>query len=69
METITCDGCKAYYVNFEGSRHQCRLGYAVKCLGLNKFIATHSYGPVEKCPKPLTDEKLDQLRGLIVQNP
>ncbi|MGE5457636.1 MAG: hypothetical protein ACM3RX_04715 [Methanococcaceae archaeon] len=61
METITCNGCKAYFVNYDGSRHQCMLGYAVKCIGLNKYIDTHSYGPKEKCLKPLTDEKFLEL--------
>ncbi|MGE5498287.1 MAG: hypothetical protein ACM3Q2_09465 [Syntrophothermus sp.] len=61
MENISCSGCKAYNVNYEGSRHDCRLGFPIKCIGMEKFIQTHLYGPKEKCPRPLTDERFEQI--------
>lgn len=63
MEAVTCSECKAYAVSYDGSRHRCRLGFPVKCLGMNKYIQTHLYGPARKCPRPLTDEKLIELTG------
>lgn len=61
MEKVTCDGCKAFYVSYDGSRHFCKLGFSIQCLGLKKYIATHSYGPAEKCLRPLTDEKFMEV--------
>ena len=62
MEKVSCIACKAYYVKADGTRHECRLGHAIKCNGINKFISTISFAPVKKCPRPLTDKKFLELR-------
>jgi len=62
MEKVTCTSCKAYYVNPDGTRHECQLKYDIKCNGINPFINTVSYGPLKKCPRPMTDKKFSELR-------
>lgn len=62
MEKASCNACKAYYVNSDGTRHECQLGHEIKSNGINQFIQTVSYAPLKKCPKPMTDQKFLALR-------
>ncbi|MGE5683340.1 MAG: hypothetical protein ACM34K_20960 [Bacillota bacterium] len=61
METISCNECKAYKVSRDGLRHDCRLGFTIICIGMEKYIETHLYGPEGKCPRPLTDERYELI--------
>jgi hypothetical protein len=61
MENITCNGCKAYKASYDGIRHDCQLGFSIVYIGMEKYIESHLYGPKGKCPRPLTEERYEQI--------